>query len=79
MKRKIEKKLSTVSFHLPRQGLPDGVFSRQKSQFGYILEGLGNKIVSFMPIWNIYGHLVRVLCGCFFPFWYVLSRKIWQP
>jgi hypothetical protein len=26
-------------------GLPDGSFSNQKSQFGYILEGLGNEKV----------------------------------
>jgi hypothetical protein len=25
----------------PEAGLPDGIFSYQKSQFGYILEGLG--------------------------------------
>jgi hypothetical protein len=45
--------------------LPDGIFSYQKSQFGYILERLGKEIfVYFIAIWNIlphfgifYGHL----------------------
>jgi hypothetical protein len=30
----------TVSWNWSRAGLPDGFFSDQKSQFGYILEGL---------------------------------------
>jgi hypothetical protein len=34
-------------------GLPDGLFSNQKSQFGYILVGLVEKVGSFMTIWNI--------------------------
>jgi hypothetical protein len=35
-------------------GLPDGLFSNQKSQFGYILVGLGTEIVLyFIIIWNI--------------------------
>jgi hypothetical protein len=46
-------------------GLPDGLFSNQKFQFGKILEGFGKENVStFMPICNIlwpsgifYGHL----------------------
>jgi hypothetical protein len=34
--------------------LPDGLFSNQKSRFGYILEGLGmGNVGSFMTIWNI--------------------------
>jgi hypothetical protein len=36
-------------FLLPHSGLPDGLFSNQKYQFGYILEGLGMK----MTVWNI--------------------------
>jgi hypothetical protein len=46
------------------------------------LEGLTMvDVVYFMDIWSIlrqfgivYGHLVY-----FFPFWYFLPRKIWQP
>jgi hypothetical protein len=46
--------------------LPDGLFSNQKSKFGYILEGLGMAyVLYFMIIWNslcqfgkTYGHLV---------------------
>jgi hypothetical protein len=34
--------------------LPDGIFSNQKSQFGYILEGLGIENAGiFMAIWDI--------------------------
>jgi hypothetical protein len=41
----------------PESGLPDGLFSNQKVQFGYILEGQGmENVVIFMTIWNIYGH-----------------------
>jgi hypothetical protein len=53
-----------------RAGLPDGVFSNQKSQFGYIIESLGFENVGigasvmaiwnryvFMAIWKICGHL----------------------
>jgi hypothetical protein len=39
-------------------------------------------LVYFMIIWNVvwpfglfYGHLVYL----FFPFWYVVPKKIWQP
>jgi hypothetical protein len=71
-------------------GLPDGLFSNQKSQFGQILEGLGMENVVifydhleyFMAIWhNIcwqFGignaHLVY-----FFHFGMFGQRKIWQP
>jgi hypothetical protein len=72
-----------------RPGLPDGLFSQQKSQFGYILEGLEMKHVGvfydtseyFMAIWYILwpfgivcGHLVYFSrIGMFRP------REIWQP
>jgi hypothetical protein len=45
-------------------------------------------LVYFTAIWCIYGHLVYSLpCGMYmycsfgvgFPFWYVVTRKIWQP
>jgi hypothetical protein len=42
-------------------GLPDCLFKDQKSQFGYILEGLGMKNVgrySLRPFGIIYGRLV---------------------
>jgi hypothetical protein len=63
-------------------GLPDGIFSNQKSKFGYFLEILQLKaVVNFFDIWSIlqlfgilYGHLVY-----FSPFWYFVPRKIWQP
>jgi hypothetical protein len=63
-------------------GLPDGFFSKQKSKFGQILEGLRWEILYifwsyleyFMTIWYI-------LCsfGTFFRFWYHVPRKILQP
>jgi hypothetical protein len=65
-------------------GLPDGIFSNQKSQFGKIFEGLGMEKVGIfsgrlkyiMAIWCILWLLGNV---CFQPFWYIMSRKIWQP
>jgi hypothetical protein len=45
-------KLITTPFMIPT-GLPDGIFSNQKSQFGYILEGLAMEDVGIL-----YGHLV---------------------
>jgi hypothetical protein len=44
--------------------LPDGTFSDQKCQFGYILEGLGMENVGVL-----HGHFVFLLL-----FWYIL----WQ-
>jgi hypothetical protein len=68
-------------------GLPDGIFSYQKSLFGYILElkmlvkymamfNIYDRLVHFMATWTLgaFGHLVRL-----FPFWYVAPRQIWQP
>jgi hypothetical protein len=64
--------------------LPDGLFSNQKSQFGYILvclamENLGifyDHLVYFTAIWSIlrpleifYGHLVY-----FVLIWYIFTR-----
>jgi hypothetical protein len=61
--------------------LPDGLFSYQKSQLGYILEGFDMEKVgifydhlqyfnailySLWPFGTVCGHLVH-----FFPFWYV--------
>jgi hypothetical protein len=66
-----------------------GIFMNQKSQFGNVCEGLGMESVGifysqweyFTAIWHLLwtfdtfcGHLV-----CFFKFWYVLPRQIWQP
>jgi hypothetical protein len=62
-------------------GLPDGIFSNQKSQkFGSNLEGpemlvhFMDNLVHFTAIWNILLSL-----GIFSKFWYVVPRKIWQP
>jgi hypothetical protein len=70
-------------------GLPDGLFSNQKSKFGEILVGL-----ALVDVGIFYGHLVHFTVFCytlwafdivrgnllyFFPFWYFVLRKIWQP
>jgi hypothetical protein len=66
-------------------GLPDGLFSNQKPQFGLILEGLGIKNVGIF-----YDHLEYVMAICynlwrfdlvchhlvyFLPFWYIWTKK----
>jgi hypothetical protein len=69
-----------------RPGLPDGLFSNQKSKFGQILEGLALEDVGI----HIFGHFLRsfvilyehlvsfVVIWYIFPFWYFVPRKIWQ-
>jgi hypothetical protein len=72
--------------------LPDGLFSNQKYQFGYIFESLRMQNIGI-----VYGHLEYFADNgdilwplstfCFhlmcFPrfgiFWYIGSRKLWQP
>jgi hypothetical protein len=71
----------------PKPGLPDGRFSDQKSQFGYIFEGLGMKNDIFYghlqycsAVWYVYiCHGYLVYCVLIWYFWYVEPRKIWQP
>jgi hypothetical protein len=74
----------------PQTGLPDGIFSNQKknilNNFWSVLEW---KMLYFMSNWYIlcsfgtfYVHLAYLLVIWyldFFPFWYVVPRKIWQP
>jgi hypothetical protein len=74
--------------HVYLAGLPDGLFSNQKSKFGLILEGLAKEDVGIF-----YGHLVHFRSFCYilwtfgivrgnlvyFPFVYFVPRKIWQP
>jgi hypothetical protein len=43
-----------------RSGLPDGLFSNQKSKFGKILEGLAMEDVGIL-----YGHLVHFTVFCY--------------
>jgi hypothetical protein len=41
---------------------------------------LYSHLVYLRPNGIFYGHLVDfVAIGYFFPFWYILPRKIWQP
>jgi hypothetical protein len=70
-------------------GLPDGLFSNQKSKFGLILEGLAiedvgifyERLIHFMVfcyiLWTF--GVVRKYLVYFFQFWYFVRRKIWQP
>jgi hypothetical protein len=63
-------------------GLPDGLFSNKKKQFGYILEGLAMENLGIF-----YDHLVHFTAiensiwpfRIFSPFWCFGARKIWQP
>jgi hypothetical protein len=74
-----------------RAGLPDGLFSDQKSQFlVYIFfVGLGMENLGIFYIYSgTFESILRILppvgmfCGnlVYFPhFWYVAPMKIWQP
>jgi hypothetical protein len=64
-------------------GLPDGLFSNQKSKFGLILDCLamedhGIFFGHFCYILWTFG-IVRGNLAYFYPFWYFVPRKIWQP
>jgi hypothetical protein len=48
---------------IPRPGLPDGIFSNQKSQSGKILEGTSMKDIGTFYGHFIYFHLVCMYCG----------------
>jgi metabotropic glutamate receptor 6/7/8 len=52
-----------------RPGLPDGILSNQKSQFGKIWEGLGMEKVGIF-----HGHMVYIIA---FSFWYLYFTVIW--
>jgi hypothetical protein len=71
-------------------GLPDGILTTQKTQFGEILDGFAIEDVGKCILWPFglfCGHLVYSvairyilwLFGTFSPFWSVVPRKIWQP
>jgi hypothetical protein len=62
--------------------LPDGVFIDQKSQFGYILEGLAMEDVGILETFNLFTAKWNILwpfgafCGHFVHFvvlWYILT------
>jgi hypothetical protein len=70
-------------------GLPDGICSTRKSNLGKFWSVLQFKrLANFMTFWSIivpfrifYCHMVHflVILVYFFPYWYVVPRKIWQP
>jgi hypothetical protein len=69
-----------VQRHILRKGLPDGIFSYQKSKFG---------CTYFIAVWNILRPFdtyilrpVGIVCGYlvyFPPFWYVVPKKSGNP
>jgi hypothetical protein len=50
---------------LIRTGLPDGAFSNQKSQFGYILEGLGMENVGIPTYFRAICNILRPFDVCY--------------
>jgi hypothetical protein len=75
-----------ITFRHSCAGLPDGIFSYQKFQFGKIIEDLSMEDVGIF-----YGHYIGLFYGLFGIFyghwihfssiWYIfpVPRKIWQP
>jgi hypothetical protein len=70
-----------------RAGLPDGLFSNQKSKICFILEGLGvNNFDTFyghlvhLLCFNIfyYGHLVHLLCFNIFYYGHLVYWKVFD-
>jgi hypothetical protein len=59
-----------------RTGVPDGIFSNQKFQFGYILEGLAMEDVGiFLALWPILLQF-GIFCGSmvyFMVIWYIFT------
>jgi hypothetical protein len=60
----------------------------QKSQLGYILKGVGMDTVGIfyghleyftMTSYDLLVYFLAIWCRYFFPFWYVVAGKIWQP
>jgi hypothetical protein len=76
-------------FSLSKQGWQMVYFQNNNPNFGKFRRALEWKmLVYFMSIWDIlqraiwyiYGTLVILWSfGIFFPFWYIVWRKIWQP
>jgi hypothetical protein len=70
---------TSVAARIP--GLPDGIFSNQKSKFGYIPECLAKQdvgkfydnLVYFTAIWNIFWTFGL---GLLWPFWYIFP--VWD-
>jgi hypothetical protein len=70
-------------------GLPDGIFAYRKSQFGYILEGLGVDNVGILYGHSVYVHLIylfvhlqHIFCvhlESYTRFGRLYQEKIWQP
>jgi hypothetical protein len=72
--------LLPFQFSCQKTGLPDGIFSKQKSRFWSILEGLAMEGVG-IPTYYVYVNLVyfMVIWSIFYPFWYVVPTKSGNP
>jgi hypothetical protein len=65
------------------------IFSNQMSKFGLIMEGLAMEDVDIFYVHLVYFTVILYVLwpygifsgyfAHFFPFWYVVERKIWQP
>jgi hypothetical protein len=68
-----------------RTGLPNGLHTKKK-QFQCIFEGLAmenfgmfhGQLVYFRRFGILFWYFVAILVH-YFPFWFVVQRKIWQP
>jgi hypothetical protein len=58
-------------------------FQTKNTNLGLAMKDIGlfyGHLVYFWPFGIFYGYLVHfMITWCFFPFWYVVPRKIWQP
>jgi hypothetical protein len=83
--RRFKPKNNNLGKFWTNSGLPDGLFSNQKSQCWRALDW--KILVCFMATWNIsrtfgilYDHLVHsVFIWYIYRFWYHVPRHIWQP
>jgi hypothetical protein len=65
------------------------IFSNQMSKFGLIMEGLAMEDVDIFYVHLVYFTVILYVLwpygifsgylAHFFPHWYVVARKIWQP
>jgi hypothetical protein len=75
--------------YLPQAGLPDGLFSNQKSKFWIVLKGIRQENVEiFFAIWNIlqtFGYFMTIwysycsFFGAFFRFGIMYQDKSGNP
>jgi hypothetical protein len=63
--------------------MPDGIFPFQNHSLGKIVEdpGMENVGIFYVHLDHYFMAILNILWpfGTFFPFWYIVPRKIWQP